>query len=174
MDPVTVVSIVQLLRRARRRKGFKDMFGMKNALALVGLVVVGFAVAGWYLGWYGVSTTVDNTGKSTVGVNINSGQVVKDLKKAEREVVDFIEQSKGNVVHVTSGTEYGPPEVPPLPSLPPTQNYSTPQMPQNYPTPQPSQKYDVPSVPQSFGSPQYQPKLQMNTQAVDTWPAIPK
>jgi hypothetical protein len=175
MDPVTLVSIVQMLRRARGRKGFKDMFGLKNVFALVGLGVVGFVVAGWYLGWYGVSTTVDGTGKSNVGVNINSGQVVKDLKTAEHKVEEFVEQRQSNVAHVTSNVDYAPPEVPPLPSLPPSQNYSSPQMPQSYsappmpqnfstpPMPQNSNgpqmpNYGMPQLPQNYGTPQFPPK----------------
>ncbi|MFO0804221.1 MAG: hypothetical protein U0791_14000 [Gemmataceae bacterium] len=69
---------------------------MRNLLALVGAVVVGFAVIGWYLGWYqlGISKTAD--GNLQVETNVNTKKVVDDsgafFKKAGEAVGSHLER----------------------------------------------------------------------------------
>jgi hypothetical protein len=63
---------------------------MRNLLALVGAVVVGFGVIGWYCNWYslGISKTPD--GNLQVETNVNTKKVADDsgafFKKAGETV----------------------------------------------------------------------------------------
>ena len=124
MDPVTILEIVQLLHRKSRKKGGLGMLGIKNLLALIGLVVVAFVGAGWYLGWYKIGEQADANGKPQLRIQVNSSQVVGDLKKAEKEVIDGLDKTKAAVT-TTSGQA---PPAPPAP-LPPIEIQVQPQMP---------------------------------------------
>jgi len=70
---------------------------MRNLLALIGAVVVGFAVIGWYCGWYrlGISKTTD--GNLQVETNVNTKKVVDDsgafFKKAGEAVGSHLERA---------------------------------------------------------------------------------
>jgi hypothetical protein len=84
---------------------------MRNLLALVGALVVGFAVVGWYLGWYqlGVSKTTD--GNLHVETNVNTKKVVDDsgaaIKKAGELVGSQLEKANKDG-QPTPGTTPGP------------------------------------------------------------------
>ena len=69
---------------------------MKNLLALVGAVVIGFGVAGWYLGWYKLGFTKTTDGNLQVETNVNTKKVVDDsgdaLKKAGAFLGNHIEK----------------------------------------------------------------------------------
>jgi hypothetical protein len=66
---------------------------MRNLLALLGAVVLTVLVAGWYLGWYNISSTPSSTsGHSKLEVDINSDKIGQDVKKGEQNVSDFIEK----------------------------------------------------------------------------------
>ena len=122
MDPVTILEIIQMLRSDKRKKGGQSMFGIKNLLALVGLVVVGFAGAGWYLGWYKVTEQVDSTGHVKANVDVNVKKIKDDAAKLEKT----IENGNGN------GTPTSGSQMPPLP-LP---SYNSPPPPPQTPYPQ--------------------------------------
>jgi hypothetical protein len=70
---------------------------MKNLLALIGALVVGFAVAGWYLGWYQLGFTKTSDGNLRVETNVNTKKVVEDsgeaLKKAGAFVGDHLDKT---------------------------------------------------------------------------------
>jgi hypothetical protein len=139
MDLVTILSVIETLRGGSRKKGGL-MLGVKNLLALVGLLVVGFAVAGWYLGWYNIGTQVDSQGHSHVDVQIDPAKVTNDIKNGRQEVVNTIEQ------HTTAGpqptTSVSPPAAAPtsvmppapvMPPLPPSVPVAPPAQPPSFP-----------------------------------------
>jgi hypothetical protein len=96
MDPVTLMVLVRALRRGWRGKGVLDMFGIRNTLAVVGLAVVAFGAAGWYLGWYKIVQTDDAQGHH-VNIQVDPAPIVKDLNKAKEKVMDVLEKDKGTV-----------------------------------------------------------------------------
>jgi hypothetical protein len=118
MDPVTILEVIQMLHRGTgKKKGGLRMLGIKNLLALVGLVVVAFAVAGWYLGWYKVGEQADADGHPQLRIQVNSGKVVTDLKKAEHEVIDDLNKTKTAVTPAPAQSA-PPPPMPPPPAEP--------------------------------------------------------
>jgi len=58
---------------------------MKNLLALVGAVVVIFAGAGWYLGWYTFGTQNGN-----LELEVKAKKVIGDLKAGGKKVEDAV------------------------------------------------------------------------------------
>ena len=63
---------------------------MKNLLALVGAVVIGFGVAGWYLGWYKLGFTKTTDGNLQVETNVNTKKVVDDSGDALKQAGAFL------------------------------------------------------------------------------------
>jgi hypothetical protein len=51
---------------------------MRNLLALIGLVVVGFGGIGWYLGWYHLSVAKRPEGTVEIKVDVDSKKVAED------------------------------------------------------------------------------------------------
>src|SRR5436305_13589405 len=94
MDPVTIFGIVQTLRRASKVKGVVGMFGLKNLLALVGLVVVAFVGVGWYLGWYNFTATDDANGQHHLKIQVNASQITDDLSKGKQKVIMILDKEK--------------------------------------------------------------------------------
>lgn len=92
MDPLTLLSVAQTLRGGSRKRGVVGMIGIKNLLTLVGLAVVGFGVAGWYLGWYNIATQTDATGHTHVDVQVDSSKVVQDLQNGGATLQNAVNQ----------------------------------------------------------------------------------
>lgn len=51
---------------------------MRNLLALIGLVVVGVAVVGWYCGWYSLSVSKGTEGRPEIRTTVNTEKVSSD------------------------------------------------------------------------------------------------
>ena len=161
MDPVTILGIVQTLRGNSRNKGVLGMLGIKNLLALVGLVVVVFLVAGWYLGWYKVGAVDDAQGHH-VRIQVNSSQITEDLSKGKDKVIMILDKNKGTLAAAPAQT--APPSSPP-----PTQAYGIPLVPRStaeiqvpqMPAPQP------PPAPPAFRAPPLVPPPL--PREVDSW-----
>jgi hypothetical protein len=51
---------------------------MKNLLALVGLLVVGFGGVGWYCGWYQLSLSKSENGNLQIETEVNTKKVTQD------------------------------------------------------------------------------------------------
>ena len=51
---------------------------MRNLLSLVGLTVIGFAVIGWYCGWYTLSVTKGTEGKPEIKTTFDTNKVADD------------------------------------------------------------------------------------------------
>jgi hypothetical protein len=119
---------------------------MRNLLALGATALIVFAVVGWFLGWYNVSSTTDSDGHKNININVNSSKFVGDVKKGVDELEKKVQQQQaqpqtgGPPVIPVSNTRPGfsgpdaPPPVtgssdpgkyvplsvpPPLPSVPP-------------------------------------------------------
>ena len=80
---------------------------MKNLLALLGALVVTFAAAGWYLGWYQVQSTTDANGHREVNIDLNTKKINQDINKGVEKIEKVIEHKQ------TTGTDA--PTAPPLP-----------------------------------------------------------
>ena len=159
MDPVTIVGIVQTLRRGSKAKGVVGMLGLKNLLALVGLVVVAFAAAGWYLGWYSFTASDDANGQHHIKIQVNASQVTSDLTKGKDKVIMILDREKGVI------TQAAAPPAQSAQAQPSTQAYSLPLVPRaraEVHVPKPVE----PPFPQGPALP---PPPLMPSQPVDSW-----
>ena len=91
---------------------------MRNLLALVGLVVVGFAGAGWYFGWYKPSVDMKDPNHPQFNVEIESNKIRQDLQKGVKSVGGAVQQE---VKGVLTSQPVVPSELPVLPPPPPPQ-----------------------------------------------------
>jgi hypothetical protein len=84
---------------------------MRNLLALIGLVVVAFAVIGWHQGWYQLDVTKSTDGNLRVETNVNTRKVVDDTGAAIKQGSDLVgnrlEKASQNA-QPTPGTTPGP------------------------------------------------------------------
>lgn len=78
---------------------------MRNLLALVGLVVVGFAAVGWYCGWYKLSVNKAADGNVQIQTEV-------DTKKVADDSAAFF-QKMGQVIG-ENGQKDGQPGSPPV------------------------------------------------------------
>jgi hypothetical protein len=155
MDPLTILSVAETLRGGSRKQGVLGMIeliGVKNLLALIGLVVVSFATAGWYLGWYNIGTEKDAQGNTHVEVKVDPAKVKHDLSEGRDKVENIIEQKTANVLQ--------PPSSPPAPVRPPE-------------PPAPPQTWLMPPPPPPQGPQAPQPPAPPPPQEVDSWPFQP-
>jgi len=51
---------------------------MRNLLALIGLLVVGFAAVGWYCGWYKLNVGKGTDGNLQIETEVKTKKVVED------------------------------------------------------------------------------------------------
>jgi hypothetical protein len=65
---------------------------MRNLLALLGLLVVGFAAVGWYCGWYKLSINREPDGNLQIKTNVNTDKVVDDTSGFFRKLGELAEQ----------------------------------------------------------------------------------
>ena len=64
---------------------------MRNLLALVGLLVVGGAGLGWYLGWYKVGVQAGSEGKQLITIDMDTRRAAGDVKKFGESVIEFVD-----------------------------------------------------------------------------------
>lgn len=74
---------------------------MKNMLALVGLVIVGFLGVGWYLDWYKAKTTLTPSGRH-IEAEVNTPKITQDLSKAKEKVRDILTKETDKVQNLPS------------------------------------------------------------------------
>jgi hypothetical protein len=126
------------------------MFGFKNLLALIGLAVVAFVGAGYYLGWYSIGAQADSQGHQEFKIQVDASKVESDVTKGEQKVVKALQkqgvvQSQTPPLPVQQSLPGMPPSVPAgqvsIPSQP-----STPQQwpAQVAPPPPPVDTYNLP------------------------------
>lgn len=97
---------------------------MKNLLALVGLVVVVVAGAGWYLDWYKLGTEPTGSGHTKTEIDWNTDKIKEDGKKVREALSDILDHNGKKVEAQPTSRPLDPPPggwtLPQLPSLPPT------------------------------------------------------
>jgi hypothetical protein len=87
---------------------------MRNLLALIGLLVVGFAGIGWYCGWYKLSVSKGTEGKPEIKTTVDTDKVADDsaafFKRMGQLVGEKVRQSdpKGGQPATTPGATPGP------------------------------------------------------------------
>lgn len=115
---------------------------MRNLLAVIGLLVVGFAILGWYLNWYSLSVTRSSDGKLQISTDVDTNKLGSDANEAMKNLatvvgrqVEKAAQDAKNAapagapgttpgpVNGSQGSTYNPlapsrPEVPNTPSVP--------------------------------------------------------
>ncbi len=85
---------------------------MRNLLALVGALVIGFAGVGWYMGWYTVHFTRTPEGTIHVDGDVNAKKVTEDTSNGAKQVEAFI---GSQAQKAQQGAEVNPPANPPGP-----------------------------------------------------------
>ena len=65
-----------------------EEFTMRNLLALVGLALVVFLVAGNYLGWYTFNSSTGLDGKKHISFEVDTKKIESDSKQGIEKVVD--------------------------------------------------------------------------------------
>lgn len=64
---------------------------MRNLLALVGAVVVGFGGIGWYMGWYKLSFTRESDGNLQIKTDVDTNKVNKDVTEGVKNISSAVE-----------------------------------------------------------------------------------
>jgi hypothetical protein len=64
---------------------------MRNLLALLAATTLVLLVAGWYCGWYSITTAPGADGHRKLNIDINTTKLGADLKKAEDSITTAIE-----------------------------------------------------------------------------------
>jgi hypothetical protein len=79
---------------------------MRNMFALIGVLVVGFGGAGWYLGWYKVNVTKNADGNLQIQTNVDTKKVSGDssefFQKVSQMVNDKVQQASQNAAAPSS------------------------------------------------------------------------
>ncbi|MBM3994958.1 MAG: hypothetical protein FJ303_12520 [Planctomycetes bacterium] len=84
---------------------------MRNILALVGFLVVGFAVAGYFLGWYQLTSEPSPDGHRKFNVDLNTKKIGEDVQTGTQKVGEVINnQTKGSTTPTASDQN---PQTPP-------------------------------------------------------------
>src|SRR6476659_6342515 len=65
---------------------------MRNLLALIGLVVVGFAAIGWYCGWYQLTVLKGTDGKPEIRTTVNTDKVTEDSSAFFQRMEQLVNQ----------------------------------------------------------------------------------
>ena len=93
---------------------------MRNLLALVGALVVGFAALGWYLGWYKLGVESNAPGHPKFNVEVETGKITEDGKNLEKKVNGMIDKKfDGQTTSLPSIPDGIPNIIPPASTLPP-------------------------------------------------------
>src|SRR5580698_11007235 len=67
---------------------------MRNMFALLGALIVGVGVLGWYLGWYKVNVTKNSDGNLQINTDVDTKKVNGDSTTFFQKVGQMVEQSK--------------------------------------------------------------------------------
>jgi hypothetical protein len=116
---------------------------MKNLLALVGLLVVGFGGVGWYMGWYKVQVDRSASGDLQVQTQVNTKQVAEDTGNWLQQAGKFLDSKVQKASEDAKAQTPGPvgttpgPVTPTSTATPPANQGSWLLPPQTYPIGQP-------------------------------------
>ena len=97
---------------------------MRNMLALIGAVVVGFGGLGWYLGWYKLDVSKAPDGNPQITTTVDTKKVVTDSKEGLHQAGTFV---GGHIEKAANDAKQpGPPAGTPGPVTTPQQNANPP------------------------------------------------
>src|SRR3954451_8984387 len=65
---------------------------MRNTLALIGALVVGFGGVGWYLGWYKLSFARSPEGNLEIKTDVDTGKVTHDAGDGVKQIGTFLDR----------------------------------------------------------------------------------
>jgi hypothetical protein len=101
---------------------------MRNILAVIGLLVIGFAGLGWYMGWYKLSVSRSTDGNLQITTNVDTQKVGNDSSEFFKNAATVVgsqvdkaaQEAKTSAPPSTPGATPGP-VVPPsgTPIVPP-------------------------------------------------------
>jgi hypothetical protein len=84
---------------------------MRNMLALLAAALLVFAGVGWYLGWYKISSTSDESGHRKINIDLDKNKIADDLNKGRQKLHDLLaNKEKEGQQPVTTATS--PPPAP--------------------------------------------------------------
>lgn len=124
---------------------------MRNVLALIGLLVIGFGGLGWYLGWYKLSYSRTPDGHLQVTTDVDTKKVGADsqefIKNASTAVEKAAQDAKtpAGAPGSTPGPVVPGTTTPPIPVVPVTP--VAPEMPLALPTVPPAPTPQIPQGP---------------------------
>lgn len=86
---------------------------VRNLLALIGLLVVGGAVLGWYMGWYTLSFNKSDDGTLQIKTDVDTKKVTDDTSNAFKNIATVVNNqaekgADGKTPNTTPGTTPGP------------------------------------------------------------------
>jgi len=84
---------------------------MRNLLALLAAALLVFAGVGWYLGWYKISSTSDESGHRKINIDVDKNKIADDLNKGREKLRELLaKKEKEGQQQLT--TETPPPPAP--------------------------------------------------------------
>ena len=92
---------------------------MRNLLALIGALVVGFGGLGWYLGWYKVHVAKAPDGNVRIEADVDTKKVGSDTGDAAKKVGVLIGDAVEKGAQDAKAAQPGPPGNMPGPVTPP-------------------------------------------------------
>lgn len=99
---------------------------MRNLLAVIGLLVIGFAGLGWYMGWYKLSFSRKTDGNIQITTDVDTKKVGSDATEALKNAATVIgtqaekaaQDAKTAVPAGAPGATPGPSGLPSIPAVP--------------------------------------------------------
>jgi hypothetical protein len=85
---------------------------VRNLLALVGLVVVGFLGTGWYCNWYTLRVQTGTDGKLNLSADVDQKKIGSDVGVFTQKAGQFIQNATTDTPP-TAGTKEPAPKTPP-------------------------------------------------------------
>jgi hypothetical protein len=103
---------------------------MRNALAVIGLLVIGFAGLGWYLGWYKLSYSRNTDGNLQITTDVDTKKVGHDATEAIKNAATAISNHAQQAAQdAKNSAPTGAPGGTPGPVVPPQSATNTPPIP---------------------------------------------
>ncbi|MDB5308399.1 MAG: hypothetical protein JWO38_2601 [Gemmataceae bacterium] len=95
---------------------------MRNLLALVGALVIGFGGLGWYMGWYQIHIAKTPEGNIRVETDVDTKKVTQDSGTALKQVGTFVGEKMDQAGQTAQAGQQPTPGTTPGPAAPPTTN----------------------------------------------------
>src|SRR5262245_64803652 len=86
----------------------EEVHTMRNLLALLAAALLVFAGVGWYLGWYKISSTSDESGHRKINIDLDKNKIADDLNKGREKLRDLLTNKEKEGQQQTTGTAAAP------------------------------------------------------------------